>query len=96
MSFLDRFRRKKVEDEATRRARLLTNGRIAEGTILDVTCNDAGAVSEIFFTYTIHGVNYRATQRLTEEQSQRLQSYIPSANITVRYDPHRPGNSVVV
>ena len=96
MSFLDRFRRKKVEDEATRYARLLLKGRITEGTILDVTCDDAGVVSQIFFTYTIHGVNYSATQSLTEEQRQRLKAYIPSANITVRYDPHRPGNSVVV
>ena len=96
MSFLDRFRRKKVEDEATRRARSLVNGRITEGTILDITCDDDGEVSEIFFTYTIHGVNYRTTQILTEEQRDRVKSYIPSANITVRYDPHRPGNSVVV
>jgi len=96
MSFLDRFRRKKVEDEASRRLRLLANGRITEGTILDVTCDEAGRVSEIFFAYTIHGVNYRATQSLTEEQRHHLQSYIPSANITVRYDPYRPGNSVVV
>jgi hypothetical protein len=96
MSFLDRFRRKKVEDEATRRARLLLNGRITEGAILDVTTDDAGRVSEISFTYTIHGVNYSATQSLTDEQRDRLQKYIPSANITVRYDPHRPGNSVVV
>ena len=96
MSFLSRFRRKKVEDESTRRARLLLNGRITDGTILDVTCDDAGEVSEIFFTYTIHGVNYRATQSLTAEQRHQLQAYIPAANITVRYDPHRPGNSVVV
>lgn len=96
MSFLDRFRRKKVEDEATRRARLLLTGRITEGAILDVTTDDAGLISEISFTYTIHGVYYRATQSLTDEQRDRLQKYIPSANITVRYDPHRPGNSVVV
>lgn len=96
MSFLDRFRRKKIEDEAARRARLISSGRITEGTILDVACDDAGQVAEISFTYTIHGVYYRATQSLTEEQRDRLQAYIPSANITVRYDPHRPGNSVVV
>jgi hypothetical protein len=96
MSFLDRFRRKKVEDEPARRARLLLHGRVTEGTILDITSDEAGAVSEIFFTYTIHGVNYSATQVLTDEQRERLKNYIPAANITVRYDPHRPGNSVVV
>lgn len=96
MSFLDRFRRKKVEDEPARRARLLLHGRITEGTVLDVTSDDAGAVSEIFFTYTIHGVSYRATQVLTEDQRNNLKTFIPAAHVTVRYDPHRPGNSVVV
>lgn len=96
MSFLDRFRRKKIEDEATRRARLLSTGRITEGNILDVTCDEAGEISAIFFTYTIHGVNYRATQTLTDEQRSHLKAYVPAASITVRYDPHRPGNSVVV
>lgn len=95
MSFLDFFRRKKVEDEAARRTRLLRTGRITDGVILDITSNTAG-VAEIFFTYTVHGVNYRATQTLTDEHRQRLQTYIPAAHITVRYDPYRPGNSVVV
>lgn len=96
MSFLDRFRRKKVEDDATRRERLLRTGRITEGNIIDITCDDSGIILAILFTYTIHGVSYRATQALTEEQRSHLKAYVPAASITVRYDPHRPGNSVVV
>ncbi|MBV9211095.1 MAG: hypothetical protein JOZ52_10725 [Acidobacteria bacterium] len=96
MSFLDRFRRKKVEDEATRRSRLLRTGRITEGAVLDIVCDDAGAATEIFFTYSINGVDYEASQTLTPEQRGHQHTYAPGASITVRYDPHRPGNSVVV
>jgi hypothetical protein len=96
MSFLDRFRRKKVEDEATRRSRLLLSGRITEGSVLDTICDDSGAATEIFFTYSISGVDYEASQTLTPEQRQHQDTYAPGSSITVRYDPHRPGNSVVV
>jgi hypothetical protein len=96
MSFLDRFRRKKVEDEATRRSRLLLTGRITDGTILDITSDSSGEVSEIFFTYNISGVDYEASEKLSHEQRGRQHDYAPGASITVRYDPRRPGNSVVV
>ena len=96
MSFLNFFRRKKIEDEAARRARLLSTGRITEGNIIDITSDDAGQISAIFFSYTIHGVSYRATQTLTDEQRSHLKAHVPAANITVRYDPRRPGNSVVI
>jgi hypothetical protein len=96
MSFLDRFRRKKVEDEEGRRSRLLLTGRITEGTILDINCDDSGAATEIFFTYCINGVDYESSQTLNQEQRHQQQAYVPGASITVRYDPHRPGNSVVV
>lgn len=96
MSFLDRFRRKKGEDEAARRSRLLLTGRITEGTVLDINCDDSGAATEIFFTYNIGGVEYESSQTLSPEQRQEQQLYAPGASITVRYDPRRPGNSVVV
>jgi len=96
MSFLGLFRRKKVEDEAARRARLLRAGRISEGSILDITCDEAGLATQIFFTYNINGVDYESSQTLDNVQRARQQDYVPGASVTVRYDPHRPGNSVVV
>lgn len=96
MSFLNLFRRKKVEDEDTRRSRLLVQGRITEGTILDITCDDSGAVTQIFFTYNISGVDYESSQTLNHEQRLHQQNYAPGVSVTVRYEPHRPGNSVVV
>jgi uncharacterized protein DUF3592 len=96
MSFLDRFRRKKAEDEDGRRSRLLLSGRITDGNILDVTCDDSGAVTGVVFTYFVSGVEYESSQSLNHEQRRRMQDYAPGAGITVRYDPRRPGNSVVV
>ncbi len=96
MSFLDRFRRKKVNDEVMRRSRLLLTGRITEGTILDNAVDEAGVVTEIFFTYNISGVDYESSQTLSHEQRRHQHDYAPGASVTVRYEPQRPGNSVVV
>jgi hypothetical protein len=97
MPFLDRFRRKKIDPEVARRARLLRTGRIAEGTIVDIGEETAsGAFTHIFYRYNISGVDYESSQTLNPEQQQRQTEYAPGARITVRYDPHQPGNSVVV
>ena len=97
MPFLDRFRRKKEDPEAARRARLLSTGRIAEGTIVDIGGETpSGAFTHIFYRYNINGVDYESSQTLNDEQQRRPTEYAPGARITVRYDPHQPGNSVVV
>jgi hypothetical protein len=97
MALLDRFRRKKEDDgEVMRRARLLLNGRIAEGMIFDVTSNEAGETTHIFYSYNITGVDYESSQTLNHTQRRRQSDYAPGARVTVRYDPHQPTNSVVV
>ena len=97
MPFLDRFRQKKEDPEVARRARLLQTGRIAEGTIIDINGETAsGAFTQIFYSYNISGVEYESSQMLDREQQQRQLDYAPGARITVRYDPHQPGNSIVV
>ena len=96
MSFLNRFRRRKDDPEGARRARLLRAGRIAEGTIVDIGGEtDSGSFTQIFYRYEISGVEYESWQSLSLEQQQRQMEYAPGARITVRYDPHQPGNSVV-
>ena len=90
------FRRKDVFDEDARRARLLRNGRIAEGTIFDINTDEAGAVTHVFFRYSISGVDYEASQALDGAQAQRPADYVPGARVVIRYDPRQPGNSVVV
>ncbi len=95
MSFLDRFRRKK-EDEAGRISRLLRSGRIVEGLILDVAPENSELITHVFYRYNIAGVDYESSQELSPEQQSRGIDYAPGARIVVRYDPHQPGNSIVV
>ena len=97
MSLFDRFRRKKDGDgEVMRRARLLLNGRIAEGMVFDVTSDESGEITHIFYSYNITGVDYESSQTLNHAQRRRQSDYAPGSRVTVRYDPHQPANSVVV
>lgn len=95
MSLINRFRRKKTEDDAARMDRLLRTGRIAEGTILDINDDDQAA-AQVFYSYNIGGMDYESSQLLSDEQRQQKSNYAPGARIIVRYDPRQPGNSVVV
>ena len=96
MGILDLIRGKKKNDEAARRAGLLRAGRITEGSILDITSDDTGAVTHVFYNYEINGVEYESSQTLDADQRARSSDYYPGARITVRFNPRQPGNSVVV
>jgi hypothetical protein len=95
MSFLARFRRNKVDPEVQRRALLLRAGRIGEATILGIT-TDAEGNEMLSYCYSTAGVDYETTQRLDEEQLRRKNTYLPGARVTLRFDPRRPTNSLVV
>ncbi|MFN2455327.1 MAG: DUF3592 domain-containing protein [Pyrinomonadaceae bacterium] len=96
MSILSRFRRKKTEDEAARTARLRRTGRIAEGIIIDISDDESGNPAHIFYSYSIGGIDYESSQPLDEEQRSQPANYAPGTRVVIRYDPHQPGNSVVV
>ena len=96
MGILNYFRRKKVDDQVSPRARLLVEGRIAEGRIIDITTDSTGAVTHVFYTYQAGGVDYESSQMLDTEQRQRLANYVLGASVTIRFDPRQPGNSIVV
>lgn len=95
MSFLDRFRRK-TEDEASRITRLSKTGRMTDGYIIDATSDRNGRIVEVSYTYMLAGVQYESSQALSELQQQRHTDYAPGKQITVRYDPRQPANSIVV
>ncbi|HEV2860470.1 MAG TPA: DUF3592 domain-containing protein [Pyrinomonadaceae bacterium] len=96
MGILDIFKRKKADDESTRRKELLRTGRIADGSIFDVITDDAGDITQVFYNYEINGVEYESSQLLDPEQRGRSGDYFPGARVTVRFNPRQPGNSVVV
>ena len=95
MSFLDRFRRK-TEDEPSRIARLAKTGRMTDGQIIDAISNRDGKIVQVTYTYLLAGVVYESSQALSELQQQRHAEYVPGNQITVRYDPRQPANSIVV
>lgn len=97
MGILNLFRRKPSDDEAVfQRAQLLRAGRIAEGMILDVINDTSGAVAQVLYSYSAGGVEYESSQILSPEQLARQHDYTPGSRVTVRFDPRRPGNSIVV
>lgn len=96
MAFTNWFRRKRVNAEAERRARLISTGRIADGIVLDTISDDSGLITQIFYRYTVSGVDYESSQMLDQEQQHRPLDYTPGARVAVRFDPRQPGNSVVV
>jgi hypothetical protein len=95
MSFLDRFRRNKIDPEVQRRAVLRQSGRIGEATILGIS-SDAEGNELLSYCYTIAGVDYETVQRLDEEQLSRKHHYLPGSRVALRFDPRRPANSLVV
>ena len=95
MSFLDRFR-KRVEDEASRIARLSKTGRMTDGNIIDAVSDNNGRITQVTYTYMLAGVLYESSQALNDLQQQRSFDYAPGNQIVVRYDPRQPANSIVV
>ena len=95
MSFLDRFR-KKVEDEASRVARLARSGRMTDGNIIDAESDNTGRITQVTYTYMLAGVLYESSQNLNDLQQERSSDYAPGKQIVVRYDPRQPANSIVV
>lgn len=92
MALLKFFREKKHDSETGRRERLLKNGRITEGRILD--CDEE--VTQVFYIYSVNGADYESSEFLTEEQRLRPKDYAPGAKVSVRFDTRQPGNSIVV
>lgn len=100
-----KLRKKPTEEELERQRRqlLVKEGRIMDGTILDISDVDEadsgrpGGMQLILYKYEISGVAYECSQDVTN-----LKDYVNihemrlSFPCSVRYDPHRPANSIVV
>ena len=95
MSFLGRFRRNKQDPEVARRALLLQSGRLGEATILEIN-TDADGNEILSYCNRIGGMDYETVQQLDAEQLRRKSYYLPGSRADIRYDPHRPANSLVV
>jgi hypothetical protein len=98
-----RFGRKKkspAEMERERREWLNQIGRITDGTVIDVqevVPQGYPPATMLIFQYDVGGVSYEASQDVTHlRQWINLHSCRLGLPTSVRYDPHNPGNSIVV
>ena len=94
MGLLDKLRRSKAIDPDERRRRLLVQGRITDGVIIDTHFDDGG--NEVaHYLYTLNGVDFESVDVLTEHQRNDRVRYAPGARVGVRYDPRNQGNSIL-
>jgi hypothetical protein len=88
------------ELERKRRVWLTEVGRITDGTVIDVQELASEAkhpATMLIYQYDVAGVSYEASQDVTYlRQWINLHSCRLGVPSSVKYDPHNPGNSMVV
>ncbi|MFZ1135279.1 MAG: hypothetical protein WAN69_10050 [Candidatus Korobacteraceae bacterium] len=87
--------------EVERRTQLTQGGRIIEGTVIDVQEIDESPTQRqmilLIYTYDVAGVSYEASQDVTHlRQFIDLYSCRLGLHASVKYDPHNPGDSIVI
>ena len=98
-----RKRPSEEELEKARRDHLVQFGRIMDGTVIDISdlspndCGRPNGMRLILYKYEISGVVYESSQDVTLLQdSVNIYDCRLGFPCSVRYDPHRPINSIVV
>lgn len=97
--WLERHKKTAEQRETLRRQRLSLQGRITDGTVLDVQEVDFGgrAVQMVMYTYDVAGVQYECSQDVTSlHRFVDLHSCPVGVAASVKYDPYHPGNSIVI
>jgi hypothetical protein len=89
------------EIERERRKWLEGKGRITDGTVIDVqelaAAENHHAAIMLIYKYDVAGVSYECSQDVTYLRHWiNLHSCRLGLNTSVKYDPHNPGNSLVV
>jgi len=87
--------------ERERRTQLALHGRIIDGNVIDVLeleDDESGRqMILLVYTYDVAGVTYEASQDVTHlRQFIDLYSCRLGLPASVKYDPHNPGDSVVI
>jgi hypothetical protein len=94
---------KKPEEqiERERRTQLTRGGRIIDGNVIDVLELEDDETGRqmilLIYTYDVAGVTYEASQDVTHlRQFIDLYSCRLGLPASVKYDPHNPGDSIVI
>ncbi len=95
-----RARRPKPDREKVRRLWLSGTGRLTIGETLDVQESQDEKdqlVRLLIYRYDIAGVGYEASQDISKlGELVNLRTCRLGQPVAVRYDPHNPGNSIVI
>ena len=88
------------QKERLRRLRISATGRITDGTVIDVQeIEEPGKppIQLLIYTYDVAGVEYQCSQDITYlRQFVDVHSCRLGLQTSVKYDPHNPGNSIVI
>jgi hypothetical protein len=99
-AYVRRHRKTADDRERERRAWLTARGRIIDGTVTDVrevTLDDRGDIQLVIYQYDVAGVSYEASQDVTLlRHLVDLHSCRLGLPASIKYDPHNPGNSIVI
>ena len=101
-ALLSRRNKKPVEQlERERRTQLTLAGRIIDGNVIDVLELEEGESGRqmilLDYKYDVAGVTYEASQDVTHlRQFIDLYSCRLGLPASVKYDPHNPGDSIVI
>ena len=101
-ALLSRKNRKPEEDlERQRRTELTRGGRIIDGNVIDVLELEEDKTGRqmvlLVYSYDVAGVTYEASQDVTHlRQFIDLYSCRLGLPASVKYDPHNPGDSIVI
>lgn len=95
-----RHRKTPEERERERRLRISEQGRITDGTVIDVSevkLNGSGELQLLIYQYDVAGVSYEASQDVTHLRHMvDLHTCKVGLPASIKYDPTNPGNSIVV
>lgn len=100
LALLSRGKGQKSDPELDRRTWLSRSGRLTIGTALDVQDSrdqNDHLVQLLIYRYEIAGVAYDASQDVTHlRQFIDVNSCRRGLPVSVKYDTHNPGNSIVI
>jgi hypothetical protein len=78
------------ERERRRRAALVQTGKLADAMLVEVRDN------LYFYTYDVRGVEYTASQDVTNLGDRVPRDLTALGVVAVKYDPRNPANSIIV
>jgi hypothetical protein len=85
-------------EEMLRRKRINAEGRITDGTVLEVQEVEHGnghPAQVVVYSYDVRGVQYECAQDVTPLHLSLHRASCCTGDANIKYDPRHPGNSIV-